>query len=253
MALVNGGVGMAKKISAILSAEELKSWEDCKKSNYEQNTIIRNYEFTIDFSLRNYERLEKNGTNVSYDDYLDLQRISFYKDIRSHFLWIYLNLGVGDFCGKITKANDNYFCFNKIYSDAMDMYDCTFSSGVEQHVWIERKGLDGFGVGDCVSFSAEVYQYVKKNGGLGLDFGLRNLSNVKRIEEYKLPSERDMLDEQVTKLLYDTCDLAELGLSPDEISFIRKDELKQKRKDINRILGRDSMSSKREVVKEEKV
>lgn len=244
---------MAKKISAILSADELESWKDCKKSNYKKNTIIQDYEFTVDFSLNNYERLEKNGTNISYDDYLDLQRISFYKDMRSHFLWIYHNLGVGDFCGKITKANNNYFCFNKIYSDAMDSYDCTFSSGIEQHVWIERKELDGVGVGDCVSFSAEVYQYVKKNGGLGLDFGLHNLSNVKRIKEYKLSSERDMLDEQVTKLLYDTCDLAGFGLSPDEISFIRKDELKQRRKDINRILRRNSMSSKREVVKEGKV
>lgn len=253
MALVNGGVKMATKISAILSADELESWKVCKKSNYKKNTIIQGYEFTVDFSLKNYERLEKNGTNVSYDDYLDLQRISFYKDMRSHFLWIYHNLGIGDFCGKITKANDNYFCFNKIYSNAMDLYDCTFLSGIEQHVWIERKELDGVGVGDCVSFSAEVYQYVKKNCGLSLDFGLRNLSNVEKIKEYMLPSERDMFDKQANKLLYDTCDLAEFGLSPVEISCMRRGELKQRKKVIDQICKRDKMGSKREVVKEGKV
>ena len=135
----------------------------------------------------------------------------------------------------------------------MDLYDCTFSSGIEQHVWIERKELDGVGVGDCVSFSAEVYQYVKKNCGLCLDFGLRNLSNVKKIKEYMLPSERDMLDEQADKLLYDTCDLAEFGLSPDEISCMRIGELKQRKKVIDQICKRDRMGSKREVVKEDKV
>ena len=71
---------------------------------------------------------------------------------------------------------------------------------------------EGFGKlnkGDCVSFFAEVYRYIKKSDGKKLDYGLRNPEGIEKINKYDLPSDDDLLMQEIDSMLCETCSMAD--------------------------------------------
>ena len=81
--------------------------------------------------------------------------------------------------------------------------------GKEDHVWMDISGFENFQVGDCVSFSADIYRYIKTKNGKQIDFGLRNPQGIKRIEAYELPSDDELMEQEIEQMLCETCYLGE--------------------------------------------
>lgn len=53
-------------------------------------------------------------------------------------------------------------------------------------------GFENYHVGDCLSFVAEVYRYIKTSRGKMIDFGLKDPAGIRKVGEYEVP-----LDEQL--------------------------------------------------------
>ena len=73
-------------------------------------------------------------------------------------------------------------------------------------IWAKKGKLNK---GDCVSFFAEVYRYIKKSDGKKLDYGLRNPEDIKKINKYDLPTEKELLMQEIDSMICETCDMAD--------------------------------------------
>ena len=113
-----------------------------------------------------------------------------------------------EFKGTIQKKNDKYVCFDRIYISGMyadgDMYD-----DKEDHVWMDLEGFESYEVGDSVTFSAEVYKYTKTGNGKSVDYGLRNPVGIRKINAYELPTEKELLAQEMGFLICEMCDMAD--------------------------------------------
>ena len=81
--------------------------------------------------------------------------------------------------------------------------------GKEDHVWMDKSGFEECAVGDSVSFCAEVYRYVKTGNGKLIDYGLRNPTGIQKIEAYELPSDDELIMQEVEQLICETCFLSD--------------------------------------------
>lgn len=144
---------------------------------------------------------------MSYDEYLGVQLESLNHDYRSGFangLFNYLL----EFKGQIEKVNAKHICFKRIFISGM-YTDGIMFDGKEDHVWMDKTGFEGFDVGDSVSFGAEVYRYIKTGKGKLIDYGLRNPTGIKKIEEYQLPSDDELRMQMIDLIICETCYLSE--------------------------------------------
>ena len=143
---------------------------------------------------------------MSYDEYLDVQ-IQSLGQYRSSFAICYLNIPL-QFKGRIEKTTERHICFSRIFVSGMypdgDMFE-----GKEDHVWMDKSGFESLHPGDCVSFGSDVYRYVKTGKGKRIDFGLRNPQEVQKIDGYDLPSDDDLLLQEIDQIICETCFLAE--------------------------------------------
>lgn len=116
-----------------------------------------------------------------------------------------------EFKGRVEKVSKDHICFQKIYISGM-YPDGTCFDDKEQHVWMELTGFEGLKVGDCVSFCADTYRYLKTGNGKMIDYGIRNPVNIRRIARYSLPTDDELLDQALDAVvcevcyLYDVCD-----------------------------------------------
>ena len=81
--------------------------------------------------------------------------------------------------------------------------------GKEDHVWMDKSGFEEFCVGDSVAFGAEVYRYVKTGNGKLIDYGLRNPTGIQQIEAYELPSDDELIMQEVKQIICETCFLSD--------------------------------------------
>lgn len=172
---------------------------------YGKKTLICTYDGTIDFDPESCKNVA-GAERFTYDDYIDVQIKSFHKT-RGWFENCYHNFSLG-FKGCIEKKTKNNVCFQRI--EVNGMYpdgDCF--AGKEEHVWMNISGFENFQIGDCVSFFAEVYRYVKTGKGKQIDFALRNPQNILKIETYELPSDDELLQQEINQMLCETCYLGE--------------------------------------------
>lgn len=196
-------------------------------SCYGEDTIVATENGVIFFSPKSKDGVV--GTEkMSYDEYLSVQINSLGK-YRSAFANCYFNIPV-EFMGQIEKLNAKRLCFKRVYVSGM-FSDGEMFDDKEDHVWIDRNGLEEFQVGDCRSFGAEVYRYVKTGNGKLIDFGLRNPGGVKQIEKYDLPSDEDLMRQEINWIVCETCFLNEhcnrsyCMRNPKEMKQLKKEML----------------------------
>lgn len=155
-------------------------------------------------SQRNVAGAEK----FSYNEYLDVQFASLGKKHRPYFANCFFNAVMSHFKGQIEKVRSKHICFKRIFISGM-YTDGTMFDGKEDHVWMDKSGFEEFGVGDSVSFGAEAYRYVKTGNGKLIDYGLRNPTNIQKIEAYELPTDDELIMQEVDQIICETCFLSE--------------------------------------------
>lgn len=110
----------------------------------------------------------------------------------------------GCYKGTIIKLKSNLALFRKIDIDGAHS-DGTGFRGSEDHVWIsDKESIDALKQaqvkeGDCISFSGDVVKYTRKNGLT--DYKIQSLSHIKKIEEYDLPSEDELLRQAISDMV----------------------------------------------------
>lgn len=188
-----------------------KNWEDWQKTKklYSGSKMgLQVYGGFIDFDPDKQKDLV-GGDEITYDEYLDLQMMACQKkeNIRWDIALCYYCIPL-EFVGKIERISKKAICFSRIYVSGM-YPDGNCFEGKEDHVWIEKKGLEEYAVGDCLSFFAEPYRYIKTGNGKEMDFGLRNPKNVKKIEKYELPSDDALMLQSINRIICESCYLNE--------------------------------------------
>lgn len=159
----------------------------------------------VDFSPNGMKEVV-GAEKFSYDEYIEVQLRSAEKQ-RTAFLNAVYNY-VLDYKGTIERKTAKAVCFNRIW------LECMYSDGVcfdvkEEHVWMDISGFEGFEVGDSLSFVADVYRYVKKSNGKTIDYGLRNPNDIKKIDPYTLPSDKELMAQGIDSIICEACYLSE--------------------------------------------
>lgn len=205
----------------------MSEWNEFKKAHYGSKTCVMSSWGTIDFNPEKLKEI-KGGEKLSYDEYLEIQRESA-KECRHYFEMCYYECALG-FRGQIEKKNDKNVCFKRIFVEGMYM-DGECFDGKEDHVWIPIQGFEKFSIGDCVSFFAEIYLYLKTSNGKSIDYGLRNPKGIKKIEPYELPSDDELLLQSINSIICETCFYNEQCSgyclrNKKELSDLRRDMMK---------------------------
>ena len=182
-----------------------RKWEAFKKVHYGSKTCIMCEWGVIDFDKEKMKEVA-GGEKLTYDEYLDILKESG-KNCRSWFEMCYYQYSLG-FKGEIEKKNNKNICFKRIYVSGMYNDGICFD-GKEDHVWMDIKGFENYQVGDNISFSAEIYRYLITSNGKIIDFGLRNPSGIKKVNSYELPSDDDLLKQEINQLVCEVCFLNE--------------------------------------------
>lgn len=146
-----------------------------------------------------------NGENLTYDEYL--QALFNSRNDRRHcFEYCYYSHAWCDFKGQISRFDKKKgkVIFNRIYiSGGLMDGDCY--EGKEDHVWMDIKPFENYQVGDCLSFSGEIYRYLKTRNGKQISFGIKAPYDISKIEAYELPSDDDMIVQAVDQMICEVC------------------------------------------------
>ena len=162
---------------------------------------------------------------LTYPEFIDIQ-IQTGKDYRGSFMLCYYYDSI-EFKGEVETFGKGTICFKRIYVDGM-YPDGIMFEGKEDHVWMSAEGFSKLEKGDCISFFAEAYRYVKTSNGKKLEFGLRNPKSVKKIEKYQLPTDDELLEQSINQIicescyLYDSCSRFNCCRNPKELRELRK-------------------------------
>lgn len=146
-----------------------------------------------------------NGENLSYDEYLEIMKLSA-NQVRTDFEKCYYDAWTCHFKGKIKKINKkrSTICFERIYVDGW-YSDGEGFVGKEDHVWMNLQGFEEYKIGDCLSFTAEVYRYVKCGNGKRIDFGLRNPEDIAMVDSYELPTDEELQLQAIDQIICEVC------------------------------------------------
>lgn len=177
-------------------------WKELKKEFWGQNATVDRQEWGyIDFSPQGMNEVF-GGEKLSYEEYLDVQMATG-KGIRGWFALCHREVPLG-FAGQIVRITKKNICFKRIYVSGMYM-DGECFDGREDHVWMSIERFEDYQVDDCLEFYAETYRYLKTKNGKQIDFGLRNPSEIKKVDSYKLPSDDDLLRQSVNQIICEVC------------------------------------------------
>lgn len=132
---------------------------------YGQKVILKDHDYLIDFDPDDFHKTV-GAEKLTYDEYLDIQMKSSH-EVRVYFKICYYNIPLG-FKGRIERRTKNNICFKRIFVEGM-FPDGVCFDGKEEHVWMSNTEFEEYKIGDCVSFFAEVYRYVKTSNGKQID------------------------------------------------------------------------------------
>lgn len=112
------------------------------------------------------------------------------------------------FKGQILDEKNGRFLFKRIFIQYTD-FSGMVHKRKEDHVWIDADKFRKAGLqkGDYTEFWGEVYIYQRKNKTHEL--GIRNPDMIKKIKEYDLPSDEELLEQFVQQVKCATCLCAE--------------------------------------------
>ena len=192
-----------RKKEEVPKTEEEK-WQECKAEFYKRGYLVITEWGLINFGEKSMKDV-KGGENLTYDEYLDAQKRAYGKE-RPYFQRCYYEAFFCDFKGCINKIDikKNKVCFEKI--DVSGIYsDGTGFQGKENHVWMERNGFENYAVGDCLSFQAEVYRYLKVGSGKQISCGLRDAYDIVKIDEYELPTDEELNLQAIDRIICEVC------------------------------------------------
>ena len=209
--------------------------------NYQKKVVVFEEDGPIDYDPEGLKGIV-GGEKLTYDEYLKIQKRSA-KRVKSTFQACYYNFVLG-FKGQIERRSKDKICFKRIFVEGM-YPDGECFDGKEDHVWMDAKGFESFGEGDSVAFIAEVYRYIKTGKGKSLDYGLRNPEGIKRIDPYELPSDDDLIRQEIGQLVCDTCYLQEQ--CNRTICYLPKHEKKRKVDGLFRLLKKMNSENSEEV------
>ena len=145
------------------------------------------------------------GENLTYDEYL--QALFDSRNARrTCFEYCYYSNAWCGFKGQIEGYNKKKTAvvFKRIYVSGALM-DGDIYEGKEDHVWMDIKPFEKFQIGDCLSFEGEIYRYLKTGNGKQISFGIREPYVIKKIEDYELPSDDDMIMQAVDQIICEVC------------------------------------------------
>lgn len=179
-----------------------KAWEELKKACYGENCCVQTEWGIINFSSDGMNDIE-GGKKLTYDDYLDVMKESCNK-VRHYFELCYYACIYYDFKGQIEKKSKKNICFKRIFINGM-YSNGDFVDGKEDHVWMDKKDFEQYEIGDCLSFTAEIYRYLKTGNGKVIDFALRNPKDIQKIDPYQLPSDYELLMQTIDQLVCESC------------------------------------------------
>ena len=174
--------------------------------NYGEDTCVDEEDGLVFFNPDSRKDVV-GAEKMSYDEYLDVQLASLGHAYRSGFANGIFNYLL-EFKGQIEKVKPKHICFKRVFISGM-YTDGTMFDNKEDHVWMDKSGFEECAVGDSVSFCAEVYRYVKTGNGKLIDYGLRNPTGIQKIEAYELPSDDELIVQEVEQLICETCFLSE--------------------------------------------
>lgn len=211
------------KASSLLNSDLDKGSKELIIEHYRDNVVVLSEYGSIDFSPSTLKDIV-GGEKLSYNDYLYIQFCSAGKQ-RTWFKTCYYNIPI-EFRGKIERFTKKAVCFKAIYVSGM-YPDGTMFNGKEEHVWIDSIYFKDYEVGDSLSFFADVYCYLKTSNGKILDYSLRNPKNIKKIDSYSLPSDKELKEQSINEIICETCYLGEhcFGMclrNQKEIETLRK-------------------------------
>jgi hypothetical protein len=182
--------------------ELLKKYEgtefyDCINAHYGSKVLFRDF----DCGLLNFdENAMKDivgAEKLTYPDFIDIQ-IQTGKNYRGGFMLCYTYCPM-EFKGEVEKFGKGRICFSRIFIDGMYPDGVSFEDK-EEHVWMSIEGFEDLKVGDRISFFAEPYRYIKTGDGKMHDFGLRKPTQIKKIEKYDLPTDDDLLMQNINQI-----------------------------------------------------
>ncbi len=188
--------------ASVLTMTDEDEWKKCKHEFYGKRMLVMTEWGTIDFAPDAMSYIS-GGEGLSYDEYLEIMHRSG-NGTRPYFERCYYEGFELGFKGEIDKLTDKKLCFKRVYVSGMRCDGIGFD-GKEDHVWMDIKGFEGFKVGDCVQFEAEVYRYLKTGNGKAIDFGLREPYSVKKIDSYELPDDDELLMQRIDDMVCEVC------------------------------------------------
>ena len=174
-------------------------------ANYMEKVAVQDGDGIIDYDPEKMKDIV-GGEKLTYDEYLEIQR-KHGREVRGSFQLCYYENALG-FRGQIERKTKDKVCFKRIFVEGM-YYDGECFDGKEDHVWMDLKGFEQYQEGDCLSFWAEVYRYLKTGNGKMIDFGLRNPAQIQKIDKYELPTDEELLKQEIGFMVCETCYLHE--------------------------------------------
>ncbi|MDY3931537.1 MAG: hypothetical protein SOZ08_07540 [Erysipelotrichaceae bacterium] len=180
----------------------MQNWKECKKRYYRKTCLVAFEGGVIDFSptgMKHVLRAEK----LSYDDYLEIQYNSI-GHTRKYFEQLYVAGNHAFFMGQIQRRSNSKIVFRRIMINGM-RHDGICFIGKEDHVWMNQEGFDNFDNNECVRFNADIYRYMKTGNGRQFDYALRNPSNIEKIDSYNVPTDQELIDQQINDLVCESC------------------------------------------------
>lgn len=182
----------------------MSKWKEFKKENYGNPYVVKYEKGYIDFSPDGMKQV-KDGENLSYNEYLEIQRKSC-DQCRQYFAMSYWDNLICDFKGQIDRFDrvKEKIIFKRLFVEGMYSDGIGFF-GKEDHVWMDMHPFQEHSIGECIRFSATIYRYLKTSGGKRISFGLRDPEFIKRIDSYDVPTDEELIDQQIEQLVCETC------------------------------------------------
>ena len=214
-----------------------KAFYEVINAHYGTKTALQDYDGTIIEFDKNVMKNIVGGEKLTYEDFIDIQ-IQTGPNYRGSFMLCY-HYCPQEFKGQVERFSNGRICFKRIYVEGM-YSDGTCFQGKEDHVWMLANDFGDLKKGDCVSFFAEPYRYIKTGNGKKLDFGLKNAVNIKKINKYDLPSDEELMLESVDGIICETCYLNEqcsrlcCNRNPKELKTIKENMMKMLKANKNK-------------------